>query len=177
MESGKLSRVFRMCYGGPLRPPTAPLAAAARPHLILRPERARLRYAHRLRSLQYRAQRCTRARPADSVRVWPRLAAFAHKAGSSAAIATKYIFGAWRYGSSDRLRSALCLVPSLLSAPLLTLALNFAAVVHGAPGTCTHLLLPNDRFAAARRRRPDRHHYHHRQRGRRRRVRRRLRFF
>ena len=43
-------------YGGPLRPPTAPLAAAARPHLILRPERARPWYAERMGSLSSPAQ-------------------------------------------------------------------------------------------------------------------------
>ena len=142
LVSGKLSRSSVCTYGGPLSPPAAPPAAAARPHLILRPERARRRYAHCMRSLQRRAQLCTRARPSDSACAWSRLVAFPREAGRRTARAPKYILGMWRYGYGDRLCSVLSLVPPLLSAPLLTLSLEHSAVARGPPSAFTHFSAP-----------------------------------
>ena len=160
-----------------MRPPTAPLAAAARPHLILRPERARLRYAHRLRSLQYRAQRCTRARPADSARARSRLAAFAHEVGSSAARARKYILGVWRYGCGDLICSELSLAPARRAPPLIDSAQMNAVARCRLPAPASHSLLPNVRLTAAKHRRHGRQHRHHRRASRRRLHRRRRLFF
>ena len=67
-----------------MRPPNAPLAAAARPHLVLRLGRARPWYAERMGSLTSTAQLWSRARPAHAVRARSPRRAFAHQAGGGA---------------------------------------------------------------------------------------------
>ena len=89
------------------RPPTAPLAAVARPHLILRPERARPWYAERMGSVSSPAQLWSRARPADARRAWSPRRAFAHLAGGGAGRARSHGVLVQRHGLFVRLGSRL----------------------------------------------------------------------
>ena len=159
-----------------MRPPNAPLAAAARPHLVLRLGRARPWYAERMGSLTSTAQLWSRARPAHAVRARSPRRAFAHQAGGGAGRARSHGALVQRHGLFVRLGSRLRRAATYRARGTRGMCPATALGASQRPCTCSPFTDCHVRFAAARHRRPGRHHHHGCRRGCGRLLRRRLLF-
>ena len=169
----------RSCDSNKCRPVEAAdglLAAAARPHFILRPERARPWYAERMTSLSSPARLWSRARPlrrsvlgrlTDRLRTKPAVVPAGRVLTVLSCRGTAFSCGV----AADFVELQL-----IARATHVVCAQPLPLARHSTRAPAAHLPTVNVRFAAARHRRPGRHHHHGCRRGCGRLLRRRLLF-